>query len=973
MSISYSGGCCWKCAFCAATIPNVPAHSQTSCPFCHELQPGYSAEPGPSPSPSRSPAADVGEPGSQVRSDLQSGTGTGSDSTVRERSQRSDQEITVTTQQQKKQGTEQMEVSYRQQPLSHEQLLQYEQQLIKKEGMLKQHYEQEVQQLNYLESICSGQQLGPDQQQQLVRQSTFCRQLWDELLVLWKQQQELHVQLKVMLKAERGLPLSHGHQPQQQLRMILQGGQWVPVGHCPWQQQHNQQGKQQQAQQKQQQAPQQILRAENNQRPSVDKQQEDEQRQLIEQQQRERKLALLDSQQKKLLDEQQKKIEEEQIRLEQQKKLQQQQHEVDPEIGDVQMGDQQQFNEQQEVAGQQGSFEQQGRDSRFGCAKPSHDQQRQDEEQHIPPEKHGGVQKQEPSNNQNQPTGDKYEQTFAQQRKSQTEDTLQQQGEGEQKKHGPQQTNQDQNQHTGDEYEHVKQEYEQRRLLEQQVNIQTDDAQLGNQRQHDQQEVSSQQQSFEQGGGNQPSHDQQQLLQYQEQLAEKQKVLRMLKQQYKQELDKLKSMELNSSGQQLGHDQQQQLWRQKMLCQQLLNDLQALRKEEQKLHGQQLKLMLKAERGKQLSHDRQTDDGKLGNQQQEVAGRQQSFERQGRGSQPSHDQQRQDEQQHTLPEKHGGVQNQEPIHEEIQYTGDKDKGSVKKQILAWENKSQMEDSCKEQQLRMQQHRQESKQQQRSEQQHEQNRTLAQNQQERYNDHQDGDVVYCNCGAAFHPNARACANTNCGKPRPRNEPQGPPCVHCGKRLIKEGAIRCESCNKKQSEMPAKPPEGGGTGLGHGYGPNSPQQQLAMMPPNTQQQQASSTQDPNSPSTDVSGALPSNKGNDGDENQAIVGQLPDVPDSARPTKDQSANGQDWVVLPPCTTHPLSAEDPRPHEDSQKPTVNVENNNEDKKSEKKRENGAHGNKLSYATAAATTQKVFHELITCLWEWMNNRYRVN
>ena len=75
---NYSGGCCWKCAFCESTIPNIPHHSLPNCPFCKKSQPGYNgnAEPG----PSRSPAAGVGGPGSQVRNDLQSD----GDSTVRE-------------------------------------------------------------------------------------------------------------------------------------------------------------------------------------------------------------------------------------------------------------------------------------------------------------------------------------------------------------------------------------------------------------------------------------------------------------------------------------------------------------------------------------------------------------------------------------------------------------------------------------------------------------------------------------------------------------------------------------------------------------------------------------------------------------------------------------------------------------------------------------------------------------------------
>jgi hypothetical protein len=818
-----------------------------------------------------------------------------------------------------------------------QQLLKYGQQLVGIEEQVKQKYEQQRQQLKSIELNSRGQQLTPDQQQQLLGQSALCQQLEGDLKTAMKRRQEF--QQKFRWGGESGLQTSYGHQ---QKAVLLRDGtwgvpegpdqqQWVLVQHPPPQQppQHvfggadNTQwsggGQQQEDEQQQFQLEQQRKHRENEQRQLAEQQRqhrEEEQRLLAEQQQRERELALLDSQQKQLLAEQQKKIEEERIRLEQQKRLQQQQQEVDMETGDA--------------------------------SQPIHDQRKHDEQQCTQPEKHREIKQQQPSHDQNQLPGDEYERSVREQaqawkKKSQTEGTLQQQGEGKLEQHRPQQPSHDQSQHTGDGHQNsMKQEFEQGQLREGQIDIQIGDMQSGTHRQHEQQKAAEQPQSFkEQGGGSEPSHDQQQQPN-REKLAEIQKVL---KQQYKQELEMLNSMKLASSKQQLSHDQQQQLERQKSLCKQLLSKLHEVRKQEQELHGQ-LKLMLKAGGGKQSSYGHQSDDGKLGNRRQkhETARQHQRFEQQGGGIQPSHNQQEEDKEQRTLPEQHRGAKRQqgaeqkqhrpqEPIHGQSQQTGEESGRSVQQSIDTWQGISQTDDT---QQQRKHQNQQESKQQQRIEQQHDRRG-------------QSGDIVCCECGTAFYPNARLCPNPNCGKPRPRNQPQGPPCVHCGKHLIKEGAIWCGSCNKKQ---PAKVAEAGGItvprpppGLGHGYGYSNPpqQQQGAAVQPHSSAMVVASTstfshtatqsakvfgnsaavptyamtsgrihqpttsqfhsENKNLPAnTGVPGALPSTQGNDG---KAVVGPLPPgFPDTARPTKDHSADGKDSALVP-CNTDPLRNE--------------------------------------------------------------------
>lgn len=108
---------------------------------------------------------------------------------------------------------------------------------------------------------------------------------------------------------------------------------------------------------------------------------------------------------------------------------------------------------------------------------------------------------------------------------------------------------------------------------------------------------------------------------------------------------------------------------------------------------------------------------------------------------------------------------------------------------------------------------------------EQHEETAASQQEQGNPQHSG-TVDCDCGAQFRPGARACAE--CGKPPPRNQPQGPPCFHCGQRLIKESASRCASCGKRQPGTPTKLTETPTlTSLSPGYGyPNAPQHQPGM---------------------------------------------------------------------------------------------------------------------------------------------------
>lgn len=57
---------------------------------------------------------------------------------------------------------------------------------------------------------------------------------------------------------------------------------------------------------------------------------------------------------------------------------------------------------------------------------------------------------------------------------------------------------------------------------------------------------------------------------------------------------------------------------------------------------------------------------------------------------------------------------------------------------------------------------------------------------------------CVCGTVFYPSARLCAN--CGKLRPK-QPQGPPCVHCGEKLMHQNAKVCHHCGRNQVPAPS----------------------------------------------------------------------------------------------------------------------------------------------------------------------------
>ena len=902
-----SGGCCWRCAFCTATIPSIAANSLPSCPFCRKTQPGHHAEPIPNPSQSPAPASARSPPGSQTsdQSATLSDTGAmgGGDSLTQfKEDQRSGQQVVLTQQQmqemqrieetrgpQQPLGQEQQQllqyqqqldekqrmshmlkqhyeqelqrlrtmewnshrqqlgpdqiqqlmgqrtlcqqlgndlqvVSKQQQDLWHrfvmlggiseqQRLLEYDQQLVGIERQLKQYYEQEVQRLKYLESISSTQQLGPDQQQQLLGQRVLCQQIWDDQLIALKRRQEL--QHKFMLGRESGLQTSSQHQ-----RMTLQGGRWVPEGHD--QLQHNQQGLQQgmvllggqwvsvgHDQQQLGQAPQHVLGADNNQWSGGDQQQEDEQRRLqLEQrrlqQQKEREVlqhtSSLGTQQKEIKEEQ-KESKEEGVQLKQQKTLQQQQQGVNGE---------QLHKQQQQMPQDQGGHDQQMRDG----------QQRHHEQQ---------------------------------------------------------------------------QRMEQLRSLQEKLK-----------------QILQQQQQLAEEGGQQPNHDQQK--------------------QNEQELQMLQ--------------QQIRLLEQQMLEQQ-------------------------GEDGQWLSHE-------------------QHEQQQQSDSQQGHCEQKQGMQQQQQETQHGS---QQPIDGQHQPADNEDVRNVQNLTRMWEKISQQEqEKVRQEQLRMQQHRQELEQQRRREEQLKEGEQMEQSQQEGQSDSSDG-IDVCECGTPFHPHGRVCPNPNCGKPRRKNQPQGPPCVHCHKPLIKEGAIKCGSCNKKQSETPAKPAEVGGTGvppppgLGHGYGYSNPPHQQpagvqtqsstemvaspatlpnvsqsamvfgktatimtsvklyqpttsqfhppgkedlsaasdnpsAMMPPNGQQQQASSTCVPlGYPAAGASGALPSNQGNDGAENQTVVRQTPPS------TKDHSAGGQHSAMVP-CTTDPLREDAATQSQayvsNEQKQTTLLDNNN-------------------------------------------------
>ena len=985
-----AGASHWQCAYndCQKVLPGTPAQTPLpSCPYCRRTQPGYNTEQDPGRSPAPTSAWPSQPPGSQAsdQSVTLSGTGAmgGVDSTQLKGGHQSGQQVVLTQQQMQEMqrieetrgpqqprpivlSREQQQLLYCQQQLAEkqrmhqelkqqydqqvhwlgsleskfhgqrlghdqqqqlmgqrmlcqqlwgdvqtvlkqqqelrhqiimlggvseqQQLFEYEQELIGDERMLKQQHEQEYQRLRYMELNSRGQHSNYDQQQQLLGQKMFCEQLWGDLQTVLKRRQELHH--KFVLGGEGGLQTSYGHL---QKEVLLPDGRWVLVG--PDQHQQNQRGLLVQQ-------PQHVLwGAKNNQWSGGDEQredeqqhlteqqrmlqqqQEDEQRRLLKQKQGGRELALLDSQQKQLLAEQQKEIEEKRIQYEQQKTLQQQQQGVSVE-------QQQMFTKQRK---QQQMYDQQPRDEQ----QTHHEQQR----------------------------GIEYLRSLQQKLQM-----LQQQAEK-----GSQEPNHDQQEQNEREIQMLQ---EQIRSLEQQV------------LQHHVED--SEQPRDEQQG----HHEQQQGMP--EQLRSLQQKLQLMLQQQQQ---------VKKGSQQPNHDQQEQNEQEIQMLQQQIRSL------------EQRMLQYPGE-GQRLSHDQQ----KQYEQQLQESGVLQQHHGAKGDQQLSDNQKGQCEQEQGTLEKQEQQQmqhsSQQPTDGQHHPTGNEDVRNVQNLTRMWERISQQEqDRIQQEQQRMQQHRQELEQRRRRE---EQLKEEEQSQQEGQGDRPDGTVV-CECGTSFHPDARICANPKCGKPRPRNQPQGPPCIHCGERLIKEGAFKCESCNKKQSEVPAKPAEGAGSGihsppgLKHGYSyPTSPSKQQpggvqphssaemvaspstkpnmsqsamvfgksatitthvftpsikvhqsttsqvhpggkenlsaagdrpsAVMPPNAQQQPASSTRDTQgSPSTGVPGTLPSNQGNDGVEGHTGVGlqQQPNFPDSAQSTKGHSASGQDSDILP-CNIHPSGAED-------------------------------------------------------------------
>jgi hypothetical protein len=715
-----------------------------------------------------------------------------------------------------------------------QQLLKYAQYLFEKVRKLKLVYEQGLKRFRSMELTSGVQQLGSGQQQLLQRQKAVCQQFWNDWQVALKRQQEFQHKLS-MLTGEGGLQISYGHQQKE----ILQGQEWVPVGHSHYQQSYGQQGVQlldqsgkwlpigpAQPHYRQhdlliQQPPQHILHgAENSRWSGADQQQE-------------RKLASLNSQQKPVLDKQQKEIEEEKIRLEQQKTSQQQQNV-------------EQLSKPEEWTMLQMPQDQGG-----------HDQQPRDEQQR----RHGQQQRME----QLRDLQEKLKLKMQQQQH-------QQQGE-----EGDQRTNHDQRKQNEQEIL-----YQQIRSLEQQI--------LQQQREDDHRDQQNQQ--LQQSGElqQQPPHHQ------------------------------------AEDSQQLSNNQK---W--------------PYEKEDQGTIEQQGQRQMKSE-------SQQPSDGQY----------------------------------------------------LLSYNNIEDVQNIRGLRQMWERISQEQDKLQQ----IQRYRHKLKQQQRKEE-------LASSpghshvfqndkdsQQEGRGDHSDG-VVLCVCGASFNPDARFCANPSCGRPHPRNQPQGPPCVHCGVPLITEGALKCGSCYKKQTETPTKPAEGsGGIGIpplpplgleGYGYsnppqpggvqlssaiviGPTTPyttpvfgevatipsfvlvhqpiqghpggkeslsaagNKPLVMMQPNLQQ--PFSTYAPQgSPAAGISGALPPNQGNDGGENQAVVGPPPGVPGSAWSTKNCSPNGQHSAMEPSTQLYTTKALIPDHY---------VTSENYLKK-------GACGNNFS---SASTNQKVFHVL---------------
>ena len=1008
MSNDSGGSQYWRCAVCAETIPNVAANSLPSCPFCQRVQPGYPIKPNPSQSPGASASA-RSPSGSQVPSSDRSASGTQGDSgRLKEGHQTSKQEV-LRGAQQPMQGVQPIqETRGPQQPrpvvLSREQqqLLHYQQQLTENQRMyneLKQKYDQQANWLGSMESNFRGQNLREDQFQQLMGQKMLCQQLWNDLQTILKQQDELwhqfimlggvnecqelikyeqqligiegqlKQQLDQALHLFRHMQLSSGgpqfgpNQQQQLLgqrafcqqletdlqivlkrqqefrqkfmvrgesapqgssqvqRTVLQGGRWVPVPEGPDQQQQHQQGMQaktilqggqwvpmqmpvvsDQQQQQGQPPPQHVLQgADNAQRSggARGQQQEDEQRRLQLKQQRveeQRRLQLeqqRDEEQRRLQLEQQR-DEQRQLQLEQQRVEGQQRLQLEQQREEEQRRlklEQQRVEEQRRLQLEQQRVEEQRR--------LQLEQQREEEEQRLQLE----------------------QQREKEQRRLMLEQQQQKERELLQQKHSVDA----QRKEVKEKHEEIKEE----RMEIEGEGVQLKKQEMSQQQQqrenveqlHKHQEMITKQKQMPQDPGEhdqQPRDKQQEIMDQLRNLREK---LKVMMQQQQQQL------------QGEGGDQQTQ---QKQIEQEI-----------QMIHQQIRSLEL------QMLQQQGEDDQQ--NQHQQQSGVQTPHrEAEGISQQPGNSQQEQ-ENQMLEQQKETQLGPQKP-------TDGQTGGEYDDLRRMWERVSKEQDELQQEKI-LQRHRQQLEQRQRREGQLKEDERREPSQTERQDDHSDGTDV-CGCGTPFRPNARICANPKCGKGRRKNQPQGPPCVHCGIPLIKEGALRCGSCNKKQSEAPTKPAKGAiplppPPGLGQGYGyPNPPQQQpgavqppssamvvpststlphtsqsamvfgktasittsvrlyqpiqvhseenknlsaagdkpSAMMPPDAEQQQESSTSNPQgSPATGVSGALPSNQGSDGGDNQPIVKQPQGVPDSARSTK---ASGQ--------SSHPLSAED-------------------------------------------------------------------
>ena len=707
-----------------------------------------------------------------------------------------------------------------------QQLLEYDQLLVGSEGQLKQQLEQELHRLRHMQQSSGGPRFGPDQQQQLLGQEAFCQQLQGDLQTVLNRRQEFRQ--KFMLRGESAPQVSSQGQ-----RTMLHSGQWVPVPEDPEQQRQHQRGVR----------PKWVLHGGQWILMDPDQQQQRGQApqhvlQGAENAQRSGGGQQQEEEQRQLQLEQQREEEQRRLKLEQQKEEEQRRLKLE----------QQREEEQRRLKLEQ----QQQKERELLQQKHSADAQRKEIK-----EKHEEIK----------------------------EGRMDIEGEGVQLKK-----------------QEMSQQQQQRENIEQ---LHKQSEMITKQGEHDQQ----------------PKDKQQEIMDQLRNLREKLKVMMQQQQQQGEE-----------GGQQPNHDQQKQNE----------EEIQMLHQQIRTLELQMLPQ--KGEDGQQPNHDQQ-------NQHQQQSGVQTPHrESEGGSQQPTDGQQEQEKR----------MLEQQPTDGQHQPT---DNGNVQKMARMWEKISQQDkDKVQQEQQRMQQHREQLEQRRRRD---EQLKEDEQNQQDGQRDSFDGMVV-CECGTPFHSDARACANPNCGRPRPRSQPQGPPCAYCGVPLIKEGVKKCESCHRKQPEAPTKPAEGpGGTntplpppppGLdseqGYGY-PNPSQQQpdvaqphssamvvpststlphtsqsamvfgktadittsirlhqpiqvhseenknlsaagdkpSATMPPDAEQQQASSTLNPQgSPTTGVSGALPSNQGNDGNENQP-----PGVPDSARSTK---ASGQG--------SHPLSTED-------------------------------------------------------------------